>query len=362
MSQAPPVRKIIHVDADAFFASVELRDNPALKGQPVAVAHHGPRSVVTTATYEARRYGVKSALPLRTALQRCPHLIVVEPRMDVYREASRVIQGTFREFTDLVEPLSLDEAYLDVTTPKQGPPSATLIAREIKRLVAARTGGLTVSAGLSTNKFLAKLGSGMNKPDGLTVILPDQALDLVARLPVSDFYGIGPVTAQRLAERGVYTGADLRRQSLMDLTREFGKHGAHMYDIARAVDERPVDPSEDRKSVGTEDTFDVDLWTLAQMREQLIGLAERTSARLARHGLAGRSVTLKVKFTNFEVITRRVTFPSPVSRPDELHRVAARMLTPELVDGRGVRLLGISVAELTDPNGRDVQPTLFSLV
>ncbi|WP_019012434.1 DNA polymerase IV [Deinococcus aquatilis] len=248
------MRKIVHVDADAFFASVELRDNPALRGQAVAVAYHGPRSVVTTATYEARQYGVRNALPLRTALARCPHLIVVEPRMDAYREASEIIQGVFREFTDLVEPLSLDEAYLDLTEPKQGPPSATRIAQEIRHLVPARTGGLTVSAGVSVNKMLPKLGSGMNKPDGLTVILPEKADALIAKLPVEDFFGIGPVTAARLQRMGVQTGADLRQLSLAELTTTFGVQGAHMYAIARGQDDRPVDPSDDRKSVGTEDT------------------------------------------------------------------------------------------------------------
>ncbi|SMB77807.1 DNA polymerase IV [Deinococcus hopiensis] len=241
------MRKIVHVDADAFFASVELRDNPSLRGKPVAVTYKGPRSVVTTATYEARQYGVKSALSLRTALARCPQLIVVEPRMDAYREASRIIQSVFLEFTDLVEPLSLDEAYLDLTDPKQGPKSATLIAREIKRLVQERTGGLTVSAGVSFNKMLAKLGSGMNKPDGLTVILPEEADALILCLPVGEFYGIGPVTATKLQEMGVQTGADLRQVSLERFTREFGSHGAHMYQIARGMDDRPVDPSEDRK-------------------------------------------------------------------------------------------------------------------
>ncbi|ASN83373.1 DNA polymerase IV [Deinococcus ficus] len=356
------MRKVVHVDADAFFASVELRDNPALRGKAVAVAYHGPRSVVTTATYEARQYGVRSALPLRTALARCPHLIVIEPRMDAYREASEIIQGVFHEFTDLVEPLSLDEAYLDLTTPKQGPPSATLIAQEIRRLVRERTGGLTVSAGVSYNKLLAKLGSGMNKPDGLTVILPHQADALLARLPVDAFFGIGPVTAAKLERLGIRTGADLRARPLAELTAAFGSHGAHMHAIARGVDDRPVDPSDDRKSVGTEDTYDQDLRTLPEMLAKLPDLSERTSRRLARHGLAGRVVAVKVKFANFEVVTRQLRLPSPVHRPEEIERVARHLLTPELVAGRPVRLLGISVSGLLDPEGRDVPVPLFSLV
>ena len=356
------MRKIVHVDADAFFASVELRDNPSLRGKAVAVAYHGPRSVVTTATYEARQYGVRSALPLRTALARCPHLIVIEPRMDAYREASRLIHGVFTEFTDLIEPLSLDEAYLDVTQPKRGPGSATRIAQEIRRLVRERTGGLTVSAGVSFNKMLAKLGSGMNKPDGLTVILPQDADALIARLPVGEFYGIGPVTAAKLERLGIRTGADLRARSLTELTAAFGRHGAHMYAIARGIDDRPVDPSDDRKSVGTEDTYDTDLRTLADMHAKLPGLSERTARRLARHGLAGRVVTVKVKFSNFEVISRQQSLPVPVQTAEEIGRVARRLLGADLVGTRAVRLLGVTVSHLVDPQGRDVVPPLFPLV
>ncbi|WP_189010516.1 DNA polymerase IV [Deinococcus malanensis] len=356
------MRKIVHVDADAFFASVELRDDPSLRGKAVAVAYHGPRSVVTTATYEARQYGVRSALPLRTALARCPHLIVIEPRMDAYREASRVIQGVFLEFTDLVEPLSLDEAYLDLTQPKQGPRSATLIAREIRRLVRDRTGGLTVSAGVSFNKMLAKIGSSMNKPDGLTVILPDEADALIARLPVREFYGIGPVTAARLEGMGVSTGADLRRLPLAELTATFGAHGAHMYAIARGIDDRLVDPSDDRKSIGTEDTFDTDVSSLDELAAHLHSLSERTSRRLKKHGLGGRVVVLKVKFANFELITRRVSLPVPVQAAEDLQRVASSLLNAQLLQNRPVRLLGVSVSGLVDPEGRDVAPTLFKVV
>ncbi|WP_119675174.1 DNA polymerase IV [Deinococcus sp. RM] len=356
------MRKVVHVDADAFFASVELRDDPSLRGKAVAVAYHGPRSVVTTATYEARQFGVRSALPLKTALARCPHLIVIEPRMDAYREASRIIQGVFHEFTDLVEPLSLDEAYLDLTEPKRGPRSATLIAQEIRRLVRDRTGGLTVSAGVSYNKLLAKLGSGMNKPDGLTVILPDDADALLARLPVGDFYGIGPVTAGKLERMGIKTGADLRARSLPELTSAFGSHGAHMYAIARGLDERPVDPSDDRKSVGTEDTYDTDLRTLPEMLEKLPDLSERTSRRLTRHGLAGQVVTVKVKFANFDLVTRQQRLPAPVQDPEEIERVARYLLTADLIGGRAVRLLGVSVSALVDPQGRNVAVPLFRLV
>ncbi|MFC4640248.1 DNA polymerase IV [Deinococcus hohokamensis] len=356
------MRKIVHVDADAFYASVELRDDPSLRGKAVAVAYHGPRSVVTTATYEARQYGVRSALPLRTALARCPHLIVIEPRMDAYREASGIIRGVFHEFTDLVEPLSLDEAYLDVTEPKRGPKSATRIAQEIRRLARERTGGLTVSAGVSFNKMLAKLGSGMNKPDGLTVILPEDADALIARLPVGEFFGIGPVTAGKLERMGVRTGADLRRLPLTQLTATFGAHGAHMYAISRGIDDRPVDPSDDRKSLGTEDTYDTDLRTLDEMHEKLIGLSERTSRRLSHHAVAGRVVAVKIKFSNFELLSRQVRLPAPVQSAPEIERVARHLLSADLVAGRAVRLLGVSVSGLVDPQGRDVAPTLFALV
>ncbi|AFZ67242.1 DNA polymerase IV [Deinococcus peraridilitoris] len=355
-------RKIIHADADAFFASVEVRDNPKLKGQALAVAWKGPRSVVTTATYEARKYGVRSAMPLRTALARCPHLLVVEPRMDAYREASRLMQGVFLEYTDLVEPLSLDEAYLDVTHPRQGGPSATRIAQHIKREVHKRTDGLTVTAGVSSSKFVAKLASSMNKPDGLTVIVPEQVDELVAKLPVSDFYGIGPKTAERMATLGVRTGADLRRVSLQDLLAHFGKSGEHYYQIARGIDERPVDPRDDRKSVGAEETFDQDEGNLEKLHLALAPIAGRVQARLARHALAGRVVTLKVKFHSFELLTRRVTLPVPVKDAREVLRVASTLLTEELLAGRPVRLLGISVSALEDENGsRTFQLPLFEL-
>jgi DNA polymerase-4 len=356
------MRKIVHVDADAFYASVELRDQPQLRGQPVAVAYHGPRSVVTTATYEARQFGVHSALPLRTALARCPHLIVIEPRMDVYREASRVLQGVFYEFTDLVEPLSLDEAYLDVTHPKQGPPSATLIAREIMRLVKERTGGLTVSCGVSYNKLLSKLGSGMNKPAGLTVILPQDVGALVAGLPVAAFHGIGPVTAKRLEALGVHTGADLQRRSRQELTALFGVHGTQMYAVARGQDDRPVDPSGERKSVGVEETFGQDVRSLDALHGQLKSIAQRVEERLAAQGLAGRTVILKVKFASFESVSRRVSLPTPVAERADMYRIATILLTPGLLQGQAVRLLGITVSNLQDPTGRDVLPTLFEVV
>jgi DNA polymerase-4 len=280
-----PGRKIVHVDMDAFFASVEIRDRPELRGLPVAVAHHGPRSVVTTASYEARSFGVHSALPLRTALQKCPGLIVVEPRMTVYREVSQVIRQVFSQYTDLVEVMSIDEAFLDLTVPLQGPGSATLIAQEIKRDILTRTNGLTASVGVSYCKSLAKLASGQQKPDGLTVILPKEADRITAELPIEAFHGIGPKTAERMHRLDVQTGQDLRRFSVEDLQQHFGKAGQHYFNIVRGIDERPVDPSEDRKSVGTEDTFETDVRQLGALQQALVTIAGKTAVRLASQQL-----------------------------------------------------------------------------
>ncbi|WP_281173269.1 DNA polymerase IV [Deinococcus pimensis] len=357
------MRRILHCDMDCFYAAVEVRDDPRLRGRPVAVAWRGPRSVVTTASYEARRYGVRSAMPLRTALARCPHLVVIEPRMDAYREASRIVMEVFRTYTDLVEPLSLDEAFLDVTEPRFGPRSATLVARNVKREVFERTGGLTVSAGASSTKFVAKLASGMNKPDGLTVVRPEEVEALIARLPVGDFFGVGPKTARRMNELGIFTGADLRRAGEADLVTEFGEaSGRHFWRIARGIDERAVDPSDDRKSVGAEETFDEDVSDFARLGVALRAVSARAAARLARHGLAGRTVTLKVKFFDFELVTRRTSLPLAVADADELFVVAGRLLTPTLLSDRPVRLLGVTVSQLEASDAPNKQPPLFGFV
>jgi DNA polymerase-4 len=356
-----PGRKIVHVDMDAFFASVEIRDRPELKGLPVAVAHGGARSVVTTASYEARVFGVRSALPLRTALQKCPNLIVVEPRMAVYREVSQVIRQVFSQFTDLVEVMSIDEAFLDLTVPLRGPGSATLIAKDIKRDIFSRTGGLTASVGVSYCKSLAKLASGQQKPDGLTVILPEEADRVTAGLAIEAFHGIGPKTAERMHALDVRTGQDLRRFSVTDLQRHFGKAGQHYFNIVRGIDERPVDPSEDRKSVGTEDTFETDVRHIEVLRRALVGIAGRTAVRLANQQLAGRTVTLKIKFADFRQLTRQVTLPVAVSGAEEVAAVAGSLLTPEVLGGRAVRLLGVSVSALKEAGREEVQPALFAL-
>ncbi|THF88065.1 DNA polymerase IV [Deinococcus sp. KSM4-11] len=351
-------RKIIHVDMDAFYASVEQRDDPQLRGRPLAVAWGGRRSVVLTASYEARPYGVHSALPLYRALERCPDLRVVEPRFEAYREVSRLIRSVFQTYTPLVEPLSLDEAYLDVTTPRMGGPSATRIAQAIRAGIREQT-GLSATAGVSVNKFLAKLASGMNKPDGLTVILPAEVDALLARLPVGAFHGIGPATAARLDAMGIQSGAQLRAASQDDLVTRFGAMGTHFWRIAHGLDDRPVEPDRPSKSIGTEETYSDDLRTIQAVQARLPVLAEGVERRLARAGLAAHTVILKLKFDDRRVITRRVTLPGAVHRAPELAELAARLLTSGLLAGRGVRLAGITAAGLCPVGETPSQPQLF---
>ncbi|AZI44428.1 DNA polymerase IV [Deinococcus psychrotolerans] len=323
---------------DAFYASVEVRDQPKLIGLAVAVAHQSKRGVVLTASYEARQYGVRSAMPTSLALQKCPHLTLVPPRMDVYKQVSDVIRAVFFQYTDLVEPLSLDEAYLDVSQH----PSGTLIARAIKADI-QREARLTASAGVSFNKFLAKLASDMHKPDGLTVIRPEQADALIAALPVEAFHGVGPATKSRMHDRRLFTGADLKRQSLSDLTHWFGAQGAHFHRISHGIDERPVDPDRERKSVGVERTFEDDLSVFAEAQAALPGLVELLMPRLTRADYHGRSLVLKIKFADRTVLTRRVTSAAPLLDAAKVLTLAYELLTPELLAGRAVRLLGLSV-------------------
>ncbi|EYB67467.1 Nucleotidyltransferase/DNA polymerase involved in DNA repair [Deinococcus phoenicis] len=341
---------------DAFYASVEQRDDPRLRGQPVAVAWGGKRSVVLTASYEARVDGVRSAMPLYRALERCPDLRVVPPRFEAYREVSAQVREVFLRYTPLVEPLSLDEAYLDVTAPLTGGPSATRIAERIRAEMLSRT-GLTATAGVSVNKFLAKLASGLNKPDALTVLLPEQAGALLAALPTADFHGIGPATARKLAAHGIQTGADLRAAPPGQLVTLFGRVGEHFSRIARGQDDRPVQPDRAPVSIGAEETYAEDLRTLEQVRAALPELARNVERRLDRAGLAGRVVILKLKFQDWTVLTRRVTLPHTVRTAETLARVASGLVTPELTAGRGVRLVGITVSGLGVPT--EPQPTLF---
>ena len=342
---------------DCFYAAVEMRDNPALRGVPVAVAWSGPRGVVLTANYEARAFGVHSALATKTALRRCPELVLATPRMDVYKEVSGVIREVFSRYTNLIEPLSLDEAYLDVTLPKRGPPSATRLAEQLKCDLEAET-GLTASAGVSYNKFLAKLASGMNKPDGLTVILPEQAQSVIEALPIEAFHGIGPATARRFHELGVHTGLDLKVQTLEGLKDIFGKAGEHFYYIVRGIDERLVVANRPYKSVSAETTFETDLYDIEPLVAELTPLAKQVEVRLEQAGLAARAVVIKLKYQDFRVITRRRALPYALTSRGELQREAERLLRGLELE-TGVRLLGVGVQSLADVKDIGVVQTLL---
>ncbi|XGV96061.1 MAG: DNA polymerase IV [Leptolyngbya sp. BL-A-14] len=342
------MRKIIHIDMDAFFASVEQRDHPAYRGQPLVVGGKPEhRGAVAAASYEARRYGIHSAMPSRQAQQRCPHLIFVTPRFEVYRAVSQQIHAIFQRYTDLVEPLSLDEAYLDVTQNKAGLASAMAIARAIKQAIKAET-RLTASAGVSFNKFLAKIASGLDKPDGLSLIAPEQAQAFVAALPIAKFYGVGAATAQKLQGLGIHTGADLRQWSEADLVQRFGKQGRYFYRVARAEDDRPVNPNRIRQSVGAEQSFTDDLDTVESMLEALESLAGEVAARLAKHQRYGHTLTLKVKYADYQQITRAQTVPDRLQACDRLYHLATALLHEHLDPSRKVRLLGITVSNLID--------------
>ena len=332
---------------DAFFASVEQRDNPSLRGLPVAVGHDGPRGVVATASYEARRFGVRSAMSMSMAHRLCPQLKVLPVRMTVYKEVSGIIRDIFGEYTSLVEPLSLDEAFLDVTHH----PSATIVAREIKRRILETT-SLTASAGVSINKMLAKIASDYRKPDGLFVVPPAAVENFVASLGVERFFGIGKVTAARMHDLGIFTGADLRQCSLGFLTGKFGKAGRDYYMYARGVDERPVLPHRERKSVGAENTFESDITNPAELAPRLAEVRKDVLRRLDRTGFRGRTVTLKVRFSDFSQITRSVTMDGIVTA-SELHDCSERLLASVASGGRPVRLVGLSVSSPVSPANAD---------
>jgi DNA polymerase-4 len=340
------VRKIIHVDMDAFYASVEQRDEPGLRGRPVAVGGSGARGVVMAASYEARAFGVRSAMPSVSARRRCPELVFVRPRFDAYKAASTQIRAIFRSYTALVEPLALDEAYLDVTSARRGPPSATGIARAIKAEIRAAT-GLCASAGVSFNKFLAKVASAMNKPDGLVVIRPEQADAFIVALPIERFYGIGPVTARRMKTLGIHTGGDLRARPQAELERRFGtRAGRHYFRIARGEDPREVSPDRPYKSIGAEETFVRDLSDPLDMEGTLTPLAETVARRMLAAGLCGRTVTLKIKHHDFTVHTRQRTLAEAVCSAEDLRALAAWLLRTPEPPRHPVRLLGITVSNL----------------
>jgi DNA polymerase-4 len=328
---------------DAFYASVEQRDDPALRGRPVAVGGSRARGVVAAASYEARRFGVRSAMPSVTALRRCPELVFVRPRFDAYKAVSRQIHAIFARYTALIQPLSLDEAYLDVTAPLLDRGSATAIAAEIRAAIRAET-GLTASAGVSYNKLLAKLASDHRKPDGLFVITPRLGPDFVAALPVGKFHGVGPVTAARMQALGIHTGLDLRRQSRAFLAEHFGRAGDYLYGVARGEDERPVQADRERKSVGAENTFPHDLQFWDEAAAALQPLLAKVWAACERGGQSGRTVTVKVKYADFRIVTRSRSGAGPVAAAGELERIALDLLQPLFPPVRGVRLLGVAIS------------------
>jgi DNA polymerase-4 len=338
-------RKIIHIDMDAFYASVEQRDDPRLRGKPVAVGGTRERGVVAAASYEARQYGVRSAMASAVARRQCPDLIFVPARFEVYREVSRQIQAIFADYTDLVEPLSLDEAYLDVTENHHGIATATEVARAIRARIREET-GLTASAGVSYNKFIAKLASDHNKPDGLCVVRPDQGLAFIARLPVARFHGIGPVTAARMDKLGIHSGADLRRCGREFLAQQFGKSGDYFYLAARAIDHRPVRPDRIRKSIGSENTFFHDLFSHDDLAAALKDSAETVARHAERTGKAGRTISIKLRYADFRTLTRARTLAAPVSDAPALLEMALALLAPLEPVELGVRLLGVTLSNL----------------
>jgi DNA polymerase IV len=349
-----PVRKIIHVDMDAFYASVEQRDNPELRGKPVAVGGSGARGVLTTASYEARVFGVRSAMPSVTAARKCPDLIFVKPRFEIYRAVSQQIREIFAEYTPLVEPLSLDEAYLDVTENLKDMPIATEIALEIRAKI-------KVDTGLNAyNKFLAKMASDLNKPNGQAVITPKNGPAFVEQLAVKKFHGVGPATAEKMHRLGIDTGADLKAQSLQFLSQHFGKSGPYFYGIARGIDDRQVRPDRVRKSVGAEDTFVRDIDDLDLATSELRPLAEKVWSYCQAKGFSGKTVTVKIRYSDFTQATRSKSNTLPFANCRDIVETAAGLLATVHPFKRSVRLLGVTLSSLTNEGdmGSGEQPQL----
>jgi len=342
------MRKIIHIDMDSFFASVEQRDKPEYKGKALAVGHRGPRSVVAAASYEARKYGVYSAMPMSIALRKCPNLIVVPHRFEVYTEVSKTIRDIFHEYTDLVEPLSLDEAYLDVTQVKKGPASASLIAMEIKKEIQART-ALIASAGVSYNKFLAKIASDMDKPDGFYLILPEDAESFLEGLDVGLFFGVGEKTEQKMHKLNIFKGSDLKLLSRHDVVKHFGKAGSYFYNAVRGIDERPVVSHRERKSIGAERTFETDLIDLEDVKEKLAAIIDIMWQRYEAKQKTGKTVTLKLRFADFSTITRSNT-SSKGFKKEDIYEVVTGLLPANDIQEQGIRLLGVTMSNFLDEN------------
>ncbi|MDR1222027.1 MAG: DNA polymerase IV [Tannerella sp.] len=339
------MRKIIHIDMDAFYASVEQRDHEELRGKPVAVGYSEARGVVATASYEARRYGIRSAMPSLTAKNKCPSLIFVSPRFDVYQDVSRQIRAIFYEYTDLVEPLSLDEAFLDVTQNHKQNPSATLIAQEIKRRIFETT-ALTASAGVSVNKFLAKIASEYRKPDGLFVIRPEEAEKFVEGLKIEQFFGVGKVTARKMHENGIYTGLDLKKRSEQELIRLFGKAGKSFYLNARGLDDREVCAERIIKSISNETTFLKDKADLTLLTVELYHLAKEVMERVEKEDFYGRTITVKIKYADFRIITRSKTLPSGITGFKMFWETAREILKQVDLSSQPVRLLGLGISNV----------------
>ena len=346
MKNSGAFRKIVHVDMDAFFAAVEQRDNPALRGKPVIVGGKpGGRGVVSTCSYEARKFGVHSAMPTNEAYRLCPHGIFVKSRFEAYKEASNIVRGIFFEYTDLVEPLSMDEAYLDVTKNHKGNPSATLIAEEIRARIFKET-QLTASAGVAHNKFLAKVASDYNKPNGITVITPSRAEAFLEGLDIKKFFGVGKATQRKMHALGIKTGADLKQWSEIDLVKAFGKSGRYYYKIVRGTDTREVKPHRTRKSYGKERTFSEDVGDLEWVNSFLEELAKQISDGMRKIPTAGKTITLKVRYKNFDTITRSQSLAHYTNKADEITAVAKQLLEQTEAGNREIRLLGISLSNL----------------
>lgn len=350
-------RKIIHIDMDAFYASVEQRDNPDYRGKPIVVggSPQGRGGVVATASYEARKYGIRSAMPSKKALQLCPHVIFVYPRFSVYKEVSQQIRAIFHRYTDLIEPLSLDEAFLDVTEDKLGIGSAIEIAKQIKDAIREEL-QLTASAGVSVNKFVAKIASDLNKPDGLAFIGPSSIESFMEQLPVEKFFGVGRVTAEKMRSMGLHTGADLKKLTEEDLGKRFGKPGKFYYRIVRGIDDREVQPHRETKSLGAEDTFPYDLTTIEEMNAELDRIGKLVHDRLLRYELKGRTLTVKIKYSDFRQITRNQSFPLPFNDLEKIAATAKQLLLGTFEEGQQVRLLGISLSNFNEERNRNTDP------
>ena len=336
-------RKIIHIDMDAFYASIEQRDNPQYIGKPVVVGGYpeGRGGVVAAASYEARKFGIRSAMTSKKALQLCPTVIFLRPRFDVYKEVSKRLREIFARYTDLIEPLSLDEAYLDVTHDKQNIGSAIEIAKQIKQAIKNEL-QLTASAGVSINKFVAKIASDLKKPNGLTFIGPSKIETFMETLPVEKFFGVGKVTADKMKKMGLHSGAYLKRLTQQELIKYFGKVGRFYYNIVRGIDERNVEPHREIKSVSAEDTFPYDLTSVEEMNSELDKIAQTVYNRLQQHGLSERTITVKIKYSDFKQITRNQSFAHPVTEVSIIRETARQLLASAEIEGKAIRLLGIS--------------------